>query len=216
MGAGDIGGWASISYPLSGFTLLYRTGVSSYLFEGEDVAHFPRLGRLTIVLAWALAVGGCASLGPPRPGRNGEVITFETEGGYLCGRCESLKLIVASDGSIWVAQGHWAGTYSEEIQRPLHLPPVRVAAFRAALARYRPAADLFLTDTPPCKTFWTDQPGLHVTWDDGRTPVRLVLNYGCDPEERAAMRRDLEHAPALLGIRDLRVPVATGVASTRM
>jgi len=177
-----------------------------------------KAGRYMVPAACLAAVAGCDTPGPPRPHAHGEVITYETEGGFLCGRCDALKVAVAADGAVWIEQGHWAGDYADwrTQERALHLPPQRIAAFRGALARYRPARDLGLDAPESCATFWSDQPGLRVTWDDGRARVRLVYNYGCDPEARRAMREELERAPLLLGVRGLAVPVARGVPSTRM
>jgi hypothetical protein len=164
--------------------------------------------RAWLPVASAAALGACTAMGPPRPGRDGEVIRYETEGTPFCIVCSQTKLVVASNGHAWIEQTRRSpeGTGWDVVRRPVLIPPERLAAFRARLASYRPRRLLDLRGPEGCTTFMTDSGGVRIEWDDGRTVDRLFYNDGCDPDKHKAMRDALEGAPLLLGLNGIAVP----------
>jgi len=169
-------------------------------------------------LAGIFSLAGCAPLTPPASLPGGTLISYETESGPFCGRCDSTKLSVASDGRVWIEQGHWAGRYEgwTVYRRLAKVGPERTEAFMRALEPYRPDGTLALNQQPPCKEFWTDMAGVRVSWREGDKTSRLFYNFGCDPDAHAKMRSALDGAPIMLGIKGLSIPTNNGPASTRM
>lgn len=169
-------------------------------------------------VAGILGLAGCAPLTPPATLRGGTLISYETEAGPFCGRCDSTKLSVASDGQVWIEQGHWAGRYEgwTVYRRVVRVGSKRAEAFERALEPYRPDGTLALNQQPPCKTFWTDMAGVRVTWTESGMTSRLFYNFGCDPDAHAKMRSALDGAPMTLEIKGLAIPTNKGPASTVM
>ncbi|PXA93024.1 hypothetical protein DMC47_23000 [Nostoc sp. 3335mG] len=177
---------------------------------------FSSIKLLSVALLFSVA--GCASLKPPGSIEGGTLISYETESGPFCGRCDSTKFSVGSDGRVWIEQGHWAGHYKQwtVYRRMVRVGPERADAFRRALEPYRPDGTLALNEQPPCKELWTDMGGISVSWIEGGKTSRLSYNFGCDPDVHAHMRAALAGAPATLGIKGLSSPVHNGPASTSM
>lgn len=73
----------------------------------------PRRAASLAALAAVWVITGCASMKPPADLPGGGLITYETSPGPFCGRCDTLKLTVASDGRVWIEHGWWAGAYSD-------------------------------------------------------------------------------------------------------
>lgn len=169
-------------------------------------------------LAGILCLAGCVPLTPPASLPGGTLISYETESGPFCGRCDSTKLSVGSDGRIWIEQGHWAGRYEgwTVYRRMVKVGLKRADAFKRALEPYRPEGTLALNQQPPCKEFWTDMAGVRVSWIEGGKTSHLFYNFGCDPAAYKAMRSALDGAPSTLGIKGLSIPVNNGPASTVM
>ncbi|WP_260582122.1 hypothetical protein [Sphingopyxis sp. PET50] len=157
-----------------------------------------------LICASAGVLYGCASLSPPVDPIGLAVIEWETESPPFCGRCDSLKLVVASDGRVWTEEGYWAGRYRDwrTTKRRFQVPPERVAAFRAQLQPYRPDG-FFRLDQEVCKTFWTDSGGFRIKWREEGREDSLIFDRGCDPAERASQAEDIMRAPRLLGIEGL-------------
>jgi hypothetical protein len=157
---------------------------------------------LSVVALVSLALAGCVTLptSPPEPG--GELITYETAPGPFCGRCDSVKFAAASDGRVWIEEGHWAGRYTdwEVTKRRAHLTAAQFARFRQRLLPYRPSEAARVDGPETCKAFASDSAEIVVVWRGGGPDARLVFDFGCDAETRAAMREALQSAPALLGV----------------
>lgn len=174
--------------------------------------------KLLLLACLFSGVASCAPLKPPAVLSGGTLISYETESGPFCGRCDSTKLTVGSDGRVWIEQGHWAGRYRNWMvtRRLVKATPEQAAAFSRALEPYRPEGTLALNERPPCKEFWTDMAGVRVSWIESGGTSRLFYNFGCDPASNAAMRAAVNAAPAALGIKGLAIPATSGPASTVM
>lgn len=161
--------------------------------------------RLFFFALVALVASSCASA-PREPlaaPADAEWISFETYTGPFCGRCDTTKIIVASDGRAWIEQGHWAGSYKNWriVRREVQIEADALANFRARLEAVRPDGTLALIDMPPCEEYWHDTNGVTVVWHDQTGESRLQFDFGCDPQTRLALRMALVAAP-----RDLRIP----------
>jgi hypothetical protein len=169
----------------------------------------------SLLVAATLAASACATTPGPESGFAGDVVTWENEVGPFCGRCDSLKLQIASDGRVWIEQGYWAGHYRDwRTHRYLaKVTPERLTAFRTAIDPFRPAG-LRELDGASCKNFWTDMPGVRVIWKTGGAADELRANFGCDPETNAGMAAALKQAPDLLEIPGLQAPAFTWAATT--
>jgi hypothetical protein len=164
-----------------------------------------RTRRIGLAGPSLLLAAACATIGPPRPGRDGEIIRYETEGNPFCIVCRHIAITVASDRHGWISLTRRRGDGQgwEVVQRPLLLPRARLAAFRDRLAPFRPRGELDLRGPRGCQTFLSDAGGVRVEWDDGRRIDRLLFYDGCDPDLHRAKREALENAPALLGVDDI-------------
>jgi hypothetical protein len=168
-----------------------------------------------VLTAAALAISACATSTEPKSGLVGEIVTWENEVAPFCGRCDNLKLQIASDGRVWIEQGHWAGHYRDwRVHRSFaKITPERVSAFRAAIDPFRPAG-LRSLDGQSCKNLWSDMPGVWVSWKTGSATDELRANFGCVPEVSAEMAAALSRAPDLLQVPGLQAPSPTWVATT--
>jgi hypothetical protein len=171
---------------------------------------------LPVVLA--LLATACVNLPAAPAAPDGEIITYETVPGPLCGRCDSIKIVALSDGYVWIEAGHWAATYRDWVvqRRRVRVSAERYARFRAQLAPYRPAGELLLDEHSRCEDFWTDMREVTIAWRGGGADARLRYNFGCDQATKAAMANALSGAPGLLGIRHLPNPLTDWTATTRM
>lgn len=152
-----------------------------------------------------LLLAACASLGPPRPARDGEVIRYANRPSLFCIVCQQIRLTVAANRHAWIelTRRSAEGDGREVLRRPVLLAPGRLVAFRARLAPFRPRGTLDLRGQRGCRTVVSDGASLSVEWDDGRRVDRLLYDEGCDPDQRRAMREALEGAPPSLGIEGL-------------
>src|SRR5690242_3425587 len=110
--------------------------------------------------AASLLLAGCASIQPERADALGERIVYETSPEPFCGRCETLKLAVWSDGHATIERGRWAGRYSAWTVRrqSLQVSPEQITQFRERLAPYRPIGSAEFRETPDCETYTNDLP----------------------------------------------------------
>jgi hypothetical protein len=181
-------------------------------------ARWPHRFTLPATPIFLFLVSGCAPLNPPAELAGGMLISYETESGPFCGRCDGTKLTVASDGRVWIEHGYWAGRYRDWTieRRQVKVSPEQFAAFQQRLEPYRPEGTLELNDQPQCEEFWTDMAGVRVSWRDGGKESRLLYNFGCNPTANAAMRDAINAAPSALNIKGLTVTTTNGPATTVM
>jgi hypothetical protein len=137
-----------------------------------------------------------------------ELIVMENDPGPFCGRCDTVKLTVSSDGRAWIEHGYWAGNYRDRrVERRLeHVLPANLARFREHLRPYRPRGEISLQEKPACDVLWYDVDGVRVEWRDANRTDRLILNFGCDPAVHRRLAEALRVAPDLLGIPTLKMP----------
>src|SRR5262245_20061763 len=97
-----------------------------------------RRARVLLDVAAIFVVAACTTpmpIPPPPADLPGETVVFEARsGGPMCGRCETLKIVAASDGRVWVERGWAAGEQWRRTRELLTVTPERLAAFGALLA----------------------------------------------------------------------------------
>lgn len=168
--------------------------------------------------AFSLALSGCANLRPPptHPMPNGELISVENQPGPFCGRCDSVKVTVLSNGRVWTEHGYWAGRYTDwTIERRLRRVSLATfLRFADRLRPFRPHGQLSLNEQPQCARLASDFDGAQVQWRDRAGSDKLILDFSCDPQVRQAMAVAIRDAPELLGFRGLRMPWGQWVART--
>jgi hypothetical protein len=133
---------------------------------------------------------------------------MESHPGPFCGRCDSVKITVLSDGHVWIEHGYWRGDYRDWTvnRRRERVSVESFALFRERLRAHRPNGELVLRGKPPCETFWHDVDEVWVEWRDRRRADKLIFNFGCDPETRRGIAEALRAAPDALGIPTLKLP----------
>ena len=161
----------------------------------------------TVSLRWLLALlvlpvmAGCTSWEPPTV-IDGELITYQPNGTAVCWRCGFLRLLVASDGRVWVEQSKWLDDEKRPrtTRRLVVVAADRIAAFRDSLEKYRPSGDGMQPTTQVCEPRFTDTGNISVAWRKPQSEVSLSLDLGCDPNVYGEMMIALKTAPALLEI----------------
>jgi hypothetical protein len=142
----------------------------------------------TIALALALA----APFGAPAVAQ-----TITIERGPCLGECPVYRFKATAAGGVF--EGRRFTTVLGE--REFSITPHAWAAFRDALAPYRPQGIEDITPGHPrCKRMATDHPSVSVTWADGGRVDRLIFNFGCKAPGNAAMAQALADAPDLLPV----------------
>ena len=129
----------------------------------------------------ALILGACASA---TPSPDLERITYDSQPPPFCGRCETRKITVGVDDSVWIEDGHWGGHYSNwrVRHRSIRGEPGTYDRFRDALAPWRPAAEALPSyEDESCLS---DDSGAIITWATSSGAVRRVLDHGC-PSDKA-------------------------------
>jgi hypothetical protein len=147
---------------------------------------------------------GCTSWEPPTV-IDGELITYQPNNPPACWRCDFLRLLVASDGRVWVEQSKWLdGEKRPRTSRRLVVVAAdRIAAFRDRLEKYRPPGDGMQPKMQVCEPVFTDTRTIYVAWRTLRSEVSLSIEATCDANVYGEMMIALETAPALLGIPEL-------------
>jgi hypothetical protein len=155
--------------------------------------------RVWLTILAALTLAGCATIASPP---SEELITYETHPPPFCGKCDTIRVVAASDGRVRVERGHWAGLYRDWriVRQDVRVTPEQFARFRETLAPYRPQDELRLNDQPPCKTFTPDLGEVSVSWRGRGADARMAFNRGCERETRSAMAQALQAAPSALGL----------------
>ncbi len=155
--------------------------------------------RLGLVMLLGLALAGCART--PRPADPTPPIAQRSEkilyAAFACkGPCPVFKVELRGDQS-----GIFTGTAHTRFTGTANFPvtPAQLAAFKAALAPYRPKGERRIEPgTAECARAATDMPGVEVRWGEGSKADRLYLYFGCDREAHRAMADALGNAPDLL------------------
>jgi hypothetical protein len=130
-----------------------------------------------------LTVGACALRIPQA---DLDSITYDYQQPPFCGRCETRKVTVTADDSIWIEDGHWAGHYSDWRirRRTIQGEPGTYARFRDALAPWR-----VMVDRSPSyegEGCISDDGGAILTWATSSDSVRRSLDHGC-PADRVIL-----------------------------
>lgn len=163
--------------------------------------------RLVVVALFVAAFCGCASVYKFGPISSDEYIKYESHPPPFCGACDSTTIYVAYDGRVWIEQGWWEGDYrSWRTKRRQHMISAdAVVAFRNILNSYRPEGDLFLRDAALCVSWSFDQGEIWMEWHDATSHDRLVVDESCVVSQWPDIQADLENAPTLLGIPNLKI-----------
>jgi len=169
-------------------------------------------GRL-LIPALALLAAGCATTAELTAPPGGELIRYATmPPGPICEPCESLELLVTSDGAVTIRESHTVRVhegYNAESGRKwitrtrrTRIAPDVYVRFRERLQPYRRNGNVG-ADEQGCMS---DSDVVAVDWIGGGPPTRLTYDFGCDP--RGAEARAIATAPSLLGLSWLRNPLA--------
>ena len=160
-----------------------------------------RVLLLSGLLALSTLVAGCASTAMRGPPLDLEVLVYETEAAFMCGRCDSLKFSLAADGRMWIERGHWAPgrTVWLRDRRFEQVSPETAAQVLALVAPYRPAVDA-PEHSAACEERFPDQGGVHLSWRSGGSG-KTIRYSGCDPAQNEVLRQRLNDIPGLLGVK---------------
>ena len=156
----------------------------------------------------ALFVTSCTSSDIRPFDETTEFISFETSPGPFCGKCNTTKLKVSYTGLAVIEQGYWRGDYDDwQVERKkVQVSAEALKNFQQHLEPFRPSGELYLDDTPPCDSFWTDNPEVTIVWQDAQAYSLLRYNFGCDREKRSDLAEALKEAPKLLEIPNMNIP----------
>jgi|GEM_PF-6344373 len=169
------------------------------------------LGRLLISVV-ALAATGCATTSELTAPPGGELIRYMTmPPGPICEPCESLELLVASDGAVTIRESHTVRVHQSyqaaserkwiTRTRRTRIAPGAYLRFREHLQPYRRNANVS-ADEQGCMS---DSDVVAVDWIGGGPATRLTYDFGCDPRGSEAVA--LKTAPSLLGLTWLKNPL---------
>jgi hypothetical protein len=90
-------------------------------------------------------------------------------------------MTVSEAGEVLIEHGTWDRRGVVD-RRSLVVSPDRYAAFRTALAPYRPPTNLDVEDVP-CDVYTTHTPDIRVTWISPEGSVSRVFQLGCSNEK---------------------------------
>jgi hypothetical protein len=161
--------------------------------------------RSILVSLLALFVSGCVSVPTIPATLDGQRIVVSYQpGGPVCFPCESLEIVMTSDGrAVWT---HGYGTYREwnKVHRSLKFSAADFQMWRTKLAAFRPSGNLYFgadEKLKTCDVAYFDMPSRRIEWQDHRRTDRLVLDLGCDPEKHAKLLEFFDQFPALIGVK---------------
>jgi hypothetical protein len=158
------------------------------------------------MVLFAAALLGCVSVPKLPEVPNGERITVRyAPGGPVCFDCESLEIVMTSDGQAVWTYGHGSWDKWSQIRRRLPFSPLHYEAWRDHLAQFRPKGGQdFSADSEQktCDVAFHDVPGRSITWETAEGTDWLNLDLGCDPEKHAELLKFFAEFPLMIGIRN--------------
>ena len=155
-----------------------------------------------------LGLAACVSRDPISPATETDWVSLDTYGGPFCGRCDTTKIIVHYDGSVFIEQGRWllGQRFWHTKRRAAELDESQVSNFLTHLQRYRPQGVLDLGDPEHCDEYLFDVSGMRVSWSDEFGDDELNAYFGCYRQSLPNFAGDLKASLGTLSIPSLEIP----------
>ena len=151
----------------------------------------PRSMRWFVLLIFVSGSTGCVTV-PKLPAvADGQRITIEYQpGGPICAPCESLEIVMTSDGrAIWT-HGHGSWDTFENDRYKLPFSREDFLGWNAYLHHFRPSKSQVFganSEVKTCETAYFDMPGRMIKWETHQETVYLNLDLGCDSATHAEL-----------------------------
>ena len=161
--------------------------------------------RWFLLLMLASIASGCVTVPKLPANADGERITVSYQsGGPVCFDCESLEIVLTSDGrGVWT-HGHGSWDQFQNDRYSLRFTPSDFQRWRARLEDFRPAKNTDFgenNEQKVCDVSYSHAPSRMIKWENHRETVLLGLDLGCDPEKHSDLLKFFEEFPGLVGIK---------------